>query len=77
MISTNDVYGKIKEMSTRVVHPRPQIAIKALAAELLLAREQILPSIIELKNLRLIQWDGSAHSSVHIRLTLLGHTVIR
>jgi hypothetical protein len=64
-------------MSVRVVNPRPMITVKALAAELLLAREQILPSIIELKDMRLIQWDGSAHTCVHIRLTLLGYTVIR
>jgi hypothetical protein len=39
-------------MSVRVVNPRPMITVKALAAELLLAREQILPSIIELKDMR-------------------------
>jgi hypothetical protein len=72
MVRTSDVHLKIKEMSQRVVNPRPQIPIKSLAAELLLMRDQIMPSITELKNLRLIQYDASA--TLYVRLTLLGST---
>jgi hypothetical protein len=77
MISTDDVYRKIKEMSQRVVNPRPQIALSALATELLLLREQLLPRIMELKKLRLIQYDASANAPAYVRLTLLGYTVTR
>ena len=77
MVSTNDVYRKIKEMSTRMVNPRPKILINALAGELLLAREQILPSLAELKKLRLIQSDMPVHTAEYVKLTLLGFTVTR
>lgn len=77
MVSTNDVYRKIKEMSQRVANPRPPIMINALAGELLLVREQILPSIAELKKLRLIQSETPAHTSGYVKLTLLGYSVTR
>lgn len=76
MISTNDVYRKIKEMSKRVANPRPQITISAVAGELSLQSEQILPSLTELKDMRLIQLDKPINAA-YVKLTLLGHTVNR
>ena len=73
--STNDVYRKIKEMSTRTANPRPQILINLLANELSVLREQVLPFLTELKDMRLIQFEG--YASVYVKLTLLGYTVKR
>ncbi len=75
MTNTNDVFRKIKEMSTRVSNPRPQIPISVIASELRLLQDQILPAITELKKLRLINHD--MHAPAYIKLTLLGFTVTR
>ena len=75
MTNTNDVFRKIKEMSKRVPNPRPQIPITAVASELSLMHDNILPAITELKKMRLIQHDMQAPA--YIKLTLLGCTVTR
>lgn len=75
MASTNDVYRKIKEMSMRTPNPRPQILIQGIASELSLGKDQIVTSLAELKQLRLIQYEGA--SAAYVKLTLLGHTVKR
>ncbi len=75
MVTTNDVYRKIKEISKRTANPRPQILVKGIADELLQMREQILPMLTELKDMRLITFDHTYVQSV--KLTLLGTTVSR
>jgi len=71
----NEIYYKIKEMSERMVNPRPMIPIVSLAAELVLAREQVLPYLIELKRLHLIRFENP--TAAYINLTLLGYNVSR
>lgn len=75
MVTTNDVYRKIKEISQRAANPRPQISVTGIADELMQVREQILPMLTELKDLRLITFDNIYVQS--IKLTLLGFTVKR
>lgn len=75
MITTNDVYRKIKEMSNRVANPRPVIEVTGIAGELMQVREQIMPMLNELKDMRLITFDK--HNVQAVRLTLLGFTVSR
>ena len=77
MINTNDVFRKIKEMSNTVSNPRPSILINDLASALSLPKDQVLPSLIELKQLRLINAEPITNASVSIKLTLLGYTVTR
>lgn len=77
MINTNDVFRKIKEMSKTVANPRPLIPISAIASALSLPADQVMPSIIELRQLRLIASDPITNASASIKLTLLGHTVTR
>jgi Mn-dependent DtxR family transcriptional regulator len=75
MATTNDVYRKIKEMSNRMANPRPQVQVHEIARELQTVPDQITLSLHELKNMRLIQYDGNG--APHVRLTLLGSTVSR
>jgi len=75
MINTNEVFRKIKEISKRSVNPRPQVLVQLVAQELSASRENIMPSLKELKDMRLIQLDNITAS--HLKLTLLGHTVNR
>lgn len=75
MANTNDVYRKIKEMSKRVANPRPQIDVDMLAQELLESSEYISSLLVELKDLRLVQYDIATPKFV--KLTLLGFTVNR
>jgi len=75
MVSTNDVYRKIKEISKRYANPRPQVTIELIAQELRSTRDQITSSLTELKYLRLIQYEN--YTAVHVKLTLLGYTVNR
>lgn len=77
MVNTNDVFRKIKEMSKTVANPRPQIMINDLANALSLPRDQVLPSLMELKQLRLINSDPITNTTASIKLTLLGFTVNR
>ena len=73
MVDVNVVLGKIKEMSTRVSNPRPQIPISVLASELFMSQELLSPAIMRLKKMRLIQHEK--HSLAYLKLTLLGYTV--
>lgn len=75
MVNTNEVFRKIKEISKRSVNPRPQVLVQLVAQELSASRENIMPSLRELKEMRLIQLETV--TSAHLRLTLLGHTVTR
>lgn len=77
MTSTNDVFRKIKEISKREMNPRPTVQLSEVARELSLVRDQILPEIMELKDLRLIQLDTTLKSPSSVKLTLLGCTVNR
>lgn len=75
MTSTNEVYRKIKEISLRTANPRPPINIQAMAQEMQLRRDDILPHLQELKEMRLVQIDSNRY--VQVKLTLLGTTVNR
>ncbi len=75
MITTNDVYRKIKEISSRTANPRPTVQVDSIAKELNQLRQMIVPMLIELKDMRLISFDKP--SSEHVKLTLLGFTVTR
>jgi hypothetical protein len=65
-----EVFSKIRELSSHMVNPRPQLNILELALELGWARDKIMPSLLHLKKLRLININGLREISV--RLTLLG-----
>jgi hypothetical protein len=73
MITTNEVYRKIKEISLRTPNPRPLIAVAGIASELQQVSEQIVPMLTELKDMRLIAFDKPNVQS--IKLSLLCHTV--
>jgi len=75
MITTNEVYRKIKEMSDRTPNPRPMVNVDNMAAELNLVKHYILPMLTELKDMRLISFDKP--NAEYIKLTLLGTTVKR
>ncbi|OSZ78991.1 hypothetical protein CAP35_12295 [Chitinophagaceae bacterium IBVUCB1] len=62
-------------MSCRTANPRPAIAVAGIATEMHQAREQILPMLSELKDMRLIKFEEP--SAISIKLTLLGFTVTR
>ncbi|HLO70254.1 MAG TPA: hypothetical protein VK167_05265 [Flavipsychrobacter sp.] len=75
MITTNEVYRKIKEISGRTANPRPMVNVDNMAAELNLVKHYIIPMLTELKDMRLISFDKPAAD--HVKLTLLGFTVKR
>jgi Mn-dependent DtxR family transcriptional regulator len=75
MSTENLVFRKIKEISARGFHPRPAVITKELASELQVTTESIMPSLTELKQLRLVNFSDPKGSSV--RLTLLGSVVKR
>lgn len=75
MLSENDVFRKIKEISTRKMHPRPLVDTAELAAELAISRESLAPSLAQLKQLRLINFNDTQGAA--IRLSLLGTVVKR
>ena len=71
----NVVFRKIKEISSREMQPRPAVAINQIARELSVTTDSLLPTLDQLKNLRLVNFsDGQATS---IKLTLLGTVVQR
>ncbi len=74
-VTTNDVYRKIKEISVRTLKPRPSILINNLSSELNSNEEVLMSSLMELKDLRLINFDDKGERSVN--LTLLGTIVKR
>jgi len=75
MSSENEVFRKIKEISTRKVHPRPLVDTMELAKELSMSKESIMPSLTQLKQLRLINFNDT--QAAEIRLSLLGSVVKR
>ncbi len=75
MPTENEVFRKIKEISTRTVQPRPLVNTTDLAKELSMSREHLLPQLTELKKLRLVNFNDTQGSA--IRLTLLGTVVKR
>jgi len=75
MPSENEVFRKIKEISTRKVHPRPLVDTLELARELRMSRESLMPSLTQLKQLRLINFNDT--NGAAIRLSLLGSVVKR
>ncbi|HXS36583.1 MAG TPA: hypothetical protein VN721_07775 [Flavipsychrobacter sp.] len=75
MLTVNDVYRKIKEMSTQQWNPRPVIQISNISQELNISREALMPILAELGDMRLIRFNESAKTS--LKLTLLGNNVNR
>jgi predicted transcriptional regulator len=75
MPTENEVFIKIKEISTRTVQPRPLVNTGELAKELSVTREKLMPSLDELKSLRLVNFNDPEVTG--IRLTLLGSIVNR
>ena len=75
MATENEVFRKIKEISTRAVHPRPLINTGDIARELGLSRESLMPLLAQLKQLKLVNITDA--QSATIRLTLLGTVVNR
>ena len=71
----NEVFRKIKEMSTRTVSPRPLVNTGELAQELGITRDALMPSLNSLKQMRLVNFHDPLGSA--IRLTLLGTVVKR
>lgn len=75
MSTDNVVFRKIKEISGRGVHPRPEISITQLASELSVTVKSLTSPLAQLKQLRLVNYNGDAIAGV--RLTLLGSVVNR
>ncbi|XZF15773.1 hypothetical protein ACTHGU_06530 [Chitinophagaceae bacterium MMS25-I14] len=75
MNTTNEVYRKIKDMSGRLVHPRPLLMVNEIANELQVGSPQLSPMLSELKDLHLITVIG--FPPVSVKLTLLGNSVKR
>ncbi len=75
MSTENLVFRKIKEISARGIHPRPPVNTSELASELLVTTESLMPSLSQLKQLRLVNFSDPKGST--IRLTLLGSVVKR
>jgi hypothetical protein len=72
---TNDVYRKIKEISSRSMNPRPKIQVQMIAEEMAMPVDMLMHTLRELKDLRLINNEGMEFRIVN--LTLLGCTVNR
>jgi len=75
MVSENEVFRKVKEISTRTVRPRPLITTGEIASELGTSVDIIIPLLGQLKQLRLLSFNEPQVQS--IRLTLLGTVVNR
>lgn len=75
MSTDNVVFRKIKEISARGMSPRPLVTVIQLATELSMTSSSLLPSLAQLNQLRLINFNESMSSTV--RLTLLGTVVNR
>ena len=75
MSAENEVFRKIKEMSTRTVHPRPLVNSSELARELGVSTENVMQTLQSLKQLRLVNFNDV--KGLSIRLTLLGTVVKR
>jgi hypothetical protein len=75
MVTVNEVYRKIKEMSAQKWNPRPVIEIINISKELYCGRETLLPFLAELHDMKLIRFNDNAKTEV--KLTLLGNNVVR
>lgn len=75
MVTVNEVYRKIKEMSAQQWNPRPVITISNISQELYTSRESLLPYLRELEDMKLIRFNEAAKLTV--KLTLLGNNVSR
>ena len=75
MPTENEVFRKIKEMSARGMQPRPTVYTSDLASELSISADNLLRTLAELKQLRLISFGDNTTST--IKLTLLGTVVNR
>jgi hypothetical protein len=75
MVTVNDVYRKIKEMSLSSWNPRPVLQISNLSQELATSREALMPFLRELDDMKLIRFNEGAKTS--LKLTLLGNNVNR
>ncbi len=75
MSTDNEVFRKIKEISTRTLQPRPLVNTYELASELSITRETLMPCLARLKQTRLLNFNDAQAESV--RLTLLGTVVKR
>lgn len=75
MQTDNAVFRKIKEISARGMRPRPIVTVMQLATELSVTSASLYPSLAQLKQLRLVNFNDSTSTSV--RLTLLGSVVNR
>ena len=75
MSTENLVFRKIKEISARGFHPRPAVVTRELANELQVTPESLMPSLTELKQLRLVNFSDPKGTT--IKLTLLGSVVKR
>jgi predicted transcriptional regulator len=73
--SENDVFRKIKEISSRAMNPRPTININDIAGELSVTDAMLLPWLARLKQLKLIAYSETTPSA--IKLTLLGTVVAK
>jgi hypothetical protein len=75
MLTENDVYRKIKEISAGYIDPRTPVLINLLTKEMYSNTELLLPIINQLVYLRLIKYNEKNRQSV--RLTFLGMNVTR
>jgi DNA-binding GntR family transcriptional regulator len=75
MVTENEVFRKIKEISTRTIQPRPSVNTYELANELSMSRENLMSCLTSLKQTRLLNFNDAQAQSV--RLTLLGTVVKR
>ncbi len=75
MQTDNVVFRKIREISARGMQPRPVVTTLQLATELAVTSASLLPSLAQLKQLRLVNFNDGTGMSV--RLTLLGSVVKR
>ena len=75
MSAENEVFRKIKEISTRTLQPRPLVNSAEIARELNMTQDILMTSLNQLKTLRLVNFNDTQGSSV--RLTLLGTVVNR
>ncbi len=75
MVTANDVFRKIKEITVLARNPRVVIPVSTLSSELLSNRDTLIPCLVHLKDLRLINFDDKNMQS--LKLTLLGMNVNR
>ena len=69
-MTLDTVHRKIQEINQAQQSHRPAIMVSSLSAELQCSRDQLLPFLVELKNMRLINFNESAKTS--FKLTFLG-----